>query len=60
MVVFDVDFGHTDPQWVLPYGGKVTRRRPGTPDHRPLLSAAASAVAVGAAADRTAQKCSVS
>jgi muramoyltetrapeptide carboxypeptidase LdcA involved in peptidoglycan recycling len=24
MVVFDVDFGHTDPQWVLPYGGMVT------------------------------------
>ena len=24
MVVFDVDFGHTDPQWVLPYGGSVT------------------------------------
>ncbi len=24
MVVFDVDFGHTDPQWVLPYGGRVT------------------------------------
>ena len=24
MVVFDVDFGHTDPQWVLPYGGAVT------------------------------------
>jgi muramoyltetrapeptide carboxypeptidase LdcA involved in peptidoglycan recycling len=24
MVVFDVDFGHTDPQWVVPYGGPVT------------------------------------
>ncbi|GAA2491319.1 S66 family peptidase [Winogradskya humida] len=24
MIVFGVDFGHTDPQWVLPYGGKVT------------------------------------
>jgi muramoyltetrapeptide carboxypeptidase LdcA involved in peptidoglycan recycling len=24
MVVFGVDFGHTDPQWVLPYGGRVT------------------------------------
>ncbi|MEV4181365.1 S66 peptidase family protein [Streptosporangium canum] len=24
MVVFGVDFGHTDPQWVLPYGGLVT------------------------------------
>jgi muramoyltetrapeptide carboxypeptidase LdcA involved in peptidoglycan recycling len=22
MVVFDVDLGHTDPQWVLPYGGR--------------------------------------
>ncbi len=24
MVVFNVDFGHTDPQWVLPYGGMIT------------------------------------
>jgi muramoyltetrapeptide carboxypeptidase LdcA involved in peptidoglycan recycling len=24
MVVFGVDFGHTSPQWVLPYGGRVT------------------------------------
>lgn len=24
MIVFDVDIGHTDPQWVLPYGGLVT------------------------------------
>ena len=24
MLVFDVDFGHTDPQWVIPYGGAVT------------------------------------
>ncbi len=24
MVVFDVDLGHTDPQWVLPYGGRIT------------------------------------
>jgi muramoyltetrapeptide carboxypeptidase LdcA involved in peptidoglycan recycling len=24
MVVFGVDFGHTDPQWVLPYGGQIT------------------------------------
>ncbi|KUL32363.1 S66 peptidase family protein [Actinoplanes awajinensis] len=24
MIVFGVDFGHTDPQWVLPYGGQVT------------------------------------
>jgi muramoyltetrapeptide carboxypeptidase LdcA involved in peptidoglycan recycling len=23
-IVFDVDFGHTDPQWVLPYGGTMT------------------------------------
>ena len=23
MVVFDVDFGHTDPQLVIPYGGRV-------------------------------------
>ena len=24
MVVFGVDFGHTDPQWILPYGGSMT------------------------------------
>lgn len=24
MVVFDVDIGHTDPQWVIPYGGAIT------------------------------------
>lgn len=24
MAVFNVDIGHTDPQWVLPYGGTVT------------------------------------
>lgn len=24
MLVFNVDFGHTDPQWVLPYGGRIT------------------------------------
>lgn len=24
VVVCDVDLGHTDPQWVLPYGGQVT------------------------------------
>ena len=24
MIVFDVDIGHTDPQWVLPYGGMLT------------------------------------
>ena len=24
MVVFGVDLGHTDPQWVLPYGGELT------------------------------------
>ena len=24
MVVFNIDFGHTDPQWVLPYGGTMT------------------------------------
>jgi muramoyltetrapeptide carboxypeptidase LdcA involved in peptidoglycan recycling len=29
MAVFDVDFGHTDPQWVLPYGGTVTVDGPG-------------------------------
>ena len=29
MVVFNVDFGHTDPQWVLPYGGSITVDGPG-------------------------------
>jgi len=24
MAVFGVDFGHTAPQWVLPYGGRMT------------------------------------
>jgi muramoyltetrapeptide carboxypeptidase LdcA involved in peptidoglycan recycling len=24
MAVFDVDIGHTDPQWVVPYGGTMT------------------------------------
>lgn len=24
MAVFGVDFGHTSPQWVLPYGGRLT------------------------------------
>ncbi|GAA2565481.1 hypothetical protein GCM10010435_42790 [Winogradskya consettensis] len=28
MIEFSVDFGHTDPQWVLPYGGKVTVNGP--------------------------------
>jgi muramoyltetrapeptide carboxypeptidase LdcA involved in peptidoglycan recycling len=29
MIVFNVDIGHTDPQWVLPYGGLVTVDGPG-------------------------------
>jgi muramoyltetrapeptide carboxypeptidase LdcA involved in peptidoglycan recycling len=29
MVVFGVDFGHTTPQWVLPYGGRMTVDGPG-------------------------------
>lgn len=29
MAVFGVDFGHTSPQWVLPYGGSVTVDGPG-------------------------------
>jgi len=29
MIVFDVDIGHTDPQWVLPYGGRMTVDGPG-------------------------------
>ncbi|MBM2618113.1 LD-carboxypeptidase [Actinoplanes sp. LDG1-06] len=24
MVVFGIDFGHTSPQWILPYGGRMT------------------------------------
>ena len=24
MAVFGIDFGHTVPQWVLPYGGRIT------------------------------------
>jgi muramoyltetrapeptide carboxypeptidase LdcA involved in peptidoglycan recycling len=24
MAVFGIDFGHTDPQWILPYGGTIT------------------------------------
>ncbi|MBL7257387.1 S66 peptidase family protein [Paractinoplanes lichenicola] len=24
MVVFGIDFGHTTPQWILPYGGRMT------------------------------------
>jgi muramoyltetrapeptide carboxypeptidase LdcA involved in peptidoglycan recycling len=24
MAVFGVDFGHTSPQWILPYGGRLT------------------------------------
>ncbi len=29
MIVFGVDIGHTDPQWVLPYGGEITVDGPG-------------------------------
>jgi len=29
MIVFGVDLGHTDPQWVLPYGGNLTVDGPG-------------------------------
>ena len=28
MAVFGVDFGHTSPQWVLPYGGRLTVDEP--------------------------------
>ena len=24
MIVFNIDLGHTDPQWVIPYGGTLT------------------------------------
>jgi len=29
MIVFGIDFGHTAPQWVLPYGGRMTVDGPG-------------------------------
>jgi muramoyltetrapeptide carboxypeptidase LdcA involved in peptidoglycan recycling len=29
MAVFDVDIGHTDPQWVVPFGGSMTVDGPG-------------------------------
>jgi muramoyltetrapeptide carboxypeptidase LdcA involved in peptidoglycan recycling len=29
MIVFGVDIGHTDPQWVLPHGGRITVDGPG-------------------------------
>jgi muramoyltetrapeptide carboxypeptidase LdcA involved in peptidoglycan recycling len=29
MVLFGLDIGHTDPQWVLPYGGRITVDGPG-------------------------------
>ena len=29
MIVFNVDIGHTDPQWVIPYGGAMTIDGPG-------------------------------
>jgi muramoyltetrapeptide carboxypeptidase LdcA involved in peptidoglycan recycling len=28
MIVFNVDIGHTDPQWILPYGGTMTVNGP--------------------------------
>jgi len=29
MAVFGIDFGHTAPQWILPYGGRLTVDGPG-------------------------------
>ncbi|WP_250029042.1 S66 family peptidase [Paractinoplanes maris] len=29
MAVFGIDFGHTTPQWILPYGGRMTVDGPG-------------------------------
>jgi muramoyltetrapeptide carboxypeptidase LdcA involved in peptidoglycan recycling len=29
MAVFDVDIGHTDPQWIVPFGGSMTVDGPG-------------------------------
>jgi muramoyltetrapeptide carboxypeptidase LdcA involved in peptidoglycan recycling len=29
MAVFGIDFGHTAPQWILPYGGRMTVDGPG-------------------------------
>ncbi|KAK9386050.1 peptidase family S66 [Lipomyces mesembrius] len=34
MNAFDVDFGHTDPQWILPYGGMITVSGP----QRPIIA----------------------
>ena len=38
LIVFDVDFGHTHPQLVLPIKRPHPPRRAGPPDHRPPLS----------------------
>jgi hypothetical protein len=42
MVVFGVDFGHTDSQWILPYGGPITgtARHGGSPGTTDLKSGA--------------------
>jgi muramoyltetrapeptide carboxypeptidase LdcA involved in peptidoglycan recycling len=42
MAVFGVDFGHTDPQWILPYGdaSQWTDRVGGSPDATDPRSAA--------------------
>ncbi|MDR6323776.1 S66 family peptidase [Actinoplanes couchii] len=29
MITFGIDFGHTSPQWILPYGGQMTVDGPG-------------------------------
>ena len=42
MIVFDVDFGHTDPQWVLPYGGRMTVDGPAGTSWRTLTMSARS------------------
>jgi len=33
MAVFGVDFGHTDPQWIIPYGGTMRVDGPGRTIH---------------------------
>ena len=47
MIVFGVDIGHTDPQWVVPYGGAMTIHGPGrtiTAHYSPGLVSPASSV----------------
>jgi muramoyltetrapeptide carboxypeptidase LdcA involved in peptidoglycan recycling len=33
LAVFGIDFGHTDPQWIIPYGGTMRIDGPGRTIH---------------------------